>query len=148
MTMIHRCGVADLDDLAAMRMRLWPGSTVAEHRAEVGDQYGGSRSAAAFLARDDGGAVVGFSEATLRHDYVNGCDTSPVAFLEGIYVVPAFRERGTARALCSAVEAWGRDNGCTELGSDVLLDNLTSHKMHAALGFDERERVIYYRKLL
>ncbi|MGW6728036.1 aminoglycoside 6'-N-acetyltransferase [Nocardia sp. NPDC055029] len=145
---IHPCGADDLDELASLRAQLWPDSSVDEHRADVGEQYDDSRGAAAFLARDDRGTAVGFGEVTLRHDYVNGCDTSPVAFLEGLYVAPTHRRSGVARALCAALEAWGRDQGCTELGSDALLTNVTGQEMHAALGFAERERVVFYRKIL
>ncbi|GAA1592604.1 hypothetical protein GCM10009764_14530 [Nocardia ninae] len=106
------------------------------------------RDAAAFLARDERGTAVGFGEVTLRHDYVNGCDTSPVAFLEGLFVIPSHRSSGVARALCEVMEAWGRENGCTEFGSDALLSNAEGQNMHAALGFEERERVVYYRKML
>ena len=38
----------------------------------------------AFVALLSGREPVGFAEASLRHDYVNGCETSRVAFLEGI----------------------------------------------------------------
>ncbi|WP_406229569.1 aminoglycoside 6'-N-acetyltransferase [Nocardia sp. NBC_01009] len=144
---IHRCGADDLDDLAALRAQLWPESSAEEHRADLGDLTDRSH-AVAFLARNSQGAAIGFAEATLRSDYVNGCDTSPVAFLEGMYVDPAYRRSGIARTLCDAVEAWGRTMGCTELGSDALLDNAEGQTMHAALGFDERERVVYYRKML
>ncbi|WP_069161412.1 aminoglycoside 6'-N-acetyltransferase [Nocardia altamirensis] len=145
---IHPCGADDWDELAVLRAQLWPDSSVDEHRADIGADYDGSRAAAAFLARDAHGAAVGFSEATLRHDYVNGCDTSPVAFLEGLFVIPTHRKAGVARALGDAVEAWGRDMGCTELGSDALLSNATGQDVHAALGFEERERVVCYRKML
>ena len=91
---------------------------------------------------------VSIAEATLRHDYVNGCSTSPVSFLEGIYVRPAWRRQGAARLLCRAVEAWGRERGCREFASDALIDNQVSHLMHAALGFEERERVVCYCKPL
>jgi len=53
--------------------------------------------AVAFIARDEHSKVVAFAEATMRHDYVNGCGTSPFAFLEGIYVHPQWRNRGLAR---------------------------------------------------
>ncbi|MFE9324947.1 aminoglycoside 6'-N-acetyltransferase [Nocardia sp. NPDC052278] len=145
---IDRYCDADLDVLAGLRARLWPDGTVAEHRAEVEETYDGDRTAAAFLARGEDGTAIGFSEATLRTEYVNGCDSSPVAFLEGIYVEPNQRRSGAARALCAAVEEWGRELGCTELGSDALTDNSLGHELHKGLGFEERERVIYYRKLL
>lgn len=92
--------------------------------------------------------VIGFAEAAIRHDYVNGCDTSPVAFLEGLFVDPDHRRRGVARALVAAVAEWGRAEGCTEFASDAELDNLDSHAMHRALGFAETERVVYFRREL
>lgn len=48
----------------------------------------------------------------------------------------------------SAVSDWARSKGMSELGSDASLDNTTSHAMHAALGFDETQRVVYFRKAL
>ena len=52
------------------------------------------------------------------------------------------------RALVAAVELWTREQGCTELASDALLDNEASHRAHAACGFEETERVVYFRKHL
>jgi aminoglycoside 6'-N-acetyltransferase I len=34
------------------------------------------------------------------------------------------------------------------LASDALLDNGASHAMHRALGFEETERVVFFRKPL
>ena len=102
----------------------------------------------AFIALDEHSKVVAFAEATMRHDYVNGCGTSPFAFLEGIYVHPQWRNRGLARLLCNAVEDWAVGLGCTEFAWDVELHNEASQRAHQALGFDETERVIYYRKEL
>ncbi len=66
---------------------------------------------AAFIARD--GSAGGFRGGVAAgHDYVNGCDTSPVGFLEGIYVDPARRRAGVARALLAAAEGWVRERGC------------------------------------
>jgi aminoglycoside 6'-N-acetyltransferase I len=79
---------------------------------------------------------------------VNGCRTSPVGFLEGLFVVPAFRRRGVARNLCRHAEDWAASLGCSEFASDIVLGNETSQRAHEALGFEETERVVYYRKLL
>ena len=38
--------------------------------------------------------------------------------------------------------------GCTELASDALIDNTLGHQMHRGLGFDETERVVYFKKSL
>jgi aminoglycoside 6'-N-acetyltransferase I len=82
----------------------------------------------------------------LRCPYVNGCETSPVVFLEGIYVEPGARRQGLARRLGEEIEAWGKQAGCTEFASDIRVENRDSHAMHVALGFIETERVIYFRK--
>lgn len=95
-----------------------------------------------------GDETVGFAEASVRHEYVNGCETSPVAFLEGLFVRAEWRRRGIARALCAGVEGWGRDRGCAELGSDAEADNSDGVSFHAANGFEETERVVFFRKLL
>lgn len=132
----------------ALRRALWPHCDDAEHRAEMAAQAADPDRWAQGLARDPYGRVVGLAEAALRRDYVNGTDSSPVAFLEGVFVVPDARRRGVARALVAWVEGWGRARGCRELASDALLDNDASHAMHRALGFEETERVVFFRKSL
>jgi aminoglycoside 6'-N-acetyltransferase I len=79
---------------------------------------------------------------------VNGTSSSPVAFLEGIYVVPQARGRGVAKALVAHAERWAISAGCREFASDALLENTGSHAMHAALGFKESERVVFFKKAL
>ncbi|GAM02494.1 aminoglycoside 6'-N-acetyltransferase [Sphingomonas parapaucimobilis] len=120
----------------ALRATLW------------GDEAGNStdlpEGGGNFVALADG-RVIGFAEAAVRHDYVNGCDTSPVLFLEGLFVDPDHRRRGVAGALVAAVADWGRAQGCSEFASDAELENVDSHAMHRALGFVETERVVYFR---
>ncbi len=121
----------------ALRAALWGD--------EAGDPADRPEDDGHFVALVDG-RVVGFAEAAIRHDYVNGCDTSPVAFLEGLFVDPEYRNRGAARALVAAVADWGRAQGCSEFASDAEIDNVDSLAMHRALGFDETERVVYFRR--
>ncbi|MBB3287844.1 MULTISPECIES: aminoglycoside 6'-N-acetyltransferase [Rhizobium] len=144
---IEKAGHEHLEGWVGLRAALWPGHSVEHHRAELA-QFCSNENGIAFVAIDAAGHITGFAEATLRHDYVNGCETSPVLFLEGIYVRPENRREGVAQALCEAVAAWGREAGCTEFASDALIDNLASHAFHAALGFVETRRVVYFRKLL
>ncbi len=133
---------------AGLRHELWPTTSAADHARETGYLL---RSPDYFvlLALETG--VVGFAEAAVRRCHVNGCESlpgEPVAFLEGIYVKPAHRRRGIARALCDRVATWARALGATELASDALLDNTDSHAMHRALGFTESERVVFFRRTL
>lgn len=139
---------ADLADWAALRQALWPHHGLDTHAADIAHMLAAPRDLANFIARTADGRAVGLAEAALRHDYVNGCQTSPVAFLEGIYVASEQRRSGVARMLMAAVEDWARTLGCSEFASDAALDNIDSHRMHVALGFEETQRVVYFRKAL
>jgi aminoglycoside 6'-N-acetyltransferase I len=103
---------------------------------------------AQFVAYSAPGEAVGLAEASMRIDYVNGTVSSPVAFLEGLYVVPPARRRGVAQSLVCVVSDWARSRGCSELASDTLLENEASQAVHRALGFEETERVVFFRKAL
>lgn len=121
----------------ALRAALW-----GEEAGDPADLPDGDGN---FVALEDG-RVIGFAEAAIRRDYVNGCDTSPVLFLEGLFVDPGHRRQGVAGALVAAVAGWGRARGCSEFASDAELDNVDSHAMHRSLGFIETERVVYFRR--
>ena len=146
MMRVAQATAADAADWQALRDALWP-QAMAEQAAEIAEILGRTDQAA-FLARDSEGRALGFAEVSLRTDYVNGCETSPVGFLEGIYVVPTARRQGVARALVGAVRDWTRAQGCSELASDAEIDNAASHAMHAALGFEETQRVVYFRQII
>lgn len=100
-----------------------------------------------FVAQTAEGSLVGFAEVDLR-PYVDGCRTSPVGYLEGWYVAPAFRRRGTGRALVRAAESWARSIGCAEFASDTGIANRVSQRAHRALGFEETERLVLFRRTL
>lgn len=139
----------DLGPWVELRAALWPGRSLDYHRDDVGWTFlSGAGEAVAFIARNEASEAIGFAEATLRHDYVNGCSSSPVLFLEGIYVRPDNRRCGIARLLCNAVADWGRQRGCAEFASDAPLENSASHALHAALGFEETQRVVFFLKPL
>ena len=130
----------------ALRQSLWPNASKSELLREMTTTL--QRSACVLLALDEDGTAVGFVEATKRDDFVNGTETSPVAFLEGLYVQPSHRRRGVSRMLVSAVATWAGALGLSELASDSPLENVDSHAVHRALGFAETERVVYFRKQL
>lgn len=136
---------ADVGEWVELRGQLWPEHPLEEHRRDGEELLARGDRAVVFVAKVDG-AVVGFAEATLRVDFVNGSSTSPVTFLEGLYVVPPIRRQGVARALCDAIERWGADRGCSEFASDALLENEQGRDVHLALGFLESERVVYFLK--
>jgi aminoglycoside 6'-N-acetyltransferase I len=135
-------------DWLRLRLALWPDSTPAEHRAEMAACTAEPARHAQFVARETGGAAIGLAEASLRIDHVPGAQTSPVAFLEGLYVEPWARAQGVARALVAAVADWARRCGCSELASDTPLDNTLSQHVHCRLGFAETERIVCFCQTL
>jgi aminoglycoside 6'-N-acetyltransferase I len=129
-----------------MRAALWPDEDPDELASEL-DAFLADPAQVAFVAERADGRLCGFTEASVRR-YANSNDESPCAFLEAWWVDEDVRRSGVGRALVAAVEDWARAHGFTELGSDSLLDNTQSHQAHRALGFEERERVVYFRKWL
>jgi aminoglycoside 6'-N-acetyltransferase I len=81
-------------------------------------------------------------------NYAEDCVTDRVAYLEGWYVAPEWRRHGVGKSLVEAAEAWARSQGCTEFGSDALLDNDTSAAAHLALGFEETVQIRCFKKQL
>jgi aminoglycoside 6'-N-acetyltransferase I len=143
--------VTQRDAAAWLRLRhaLWPESSESELRAEIDEFFAGwaLEPIAVLLAEEEAGAAVGMAELSIR-SIVEGCSSGRVAYLEGWYVVPEARRRGVGRALVAAAEVWGREQGCTEFGSDTQLDNLDSGAAHRALGFTEVEQIRCFRKAL
>jgi aminoglycoside 6'-N-acetyltransferase I len=142
---IRGAGARDADVWLRLRERLWPGSEV-EHAREIAAYLGGeSRRWACLVAEDDSGEIVGFVEVGVR-DYAEGCRTSPVGYLEGIYVDPERRSSGVGRALVQAAEDWARRRRCTEMASDRELHDEASGRFQRAVGYDEVERIVCFRK--
>ena len=145
---VRRAHATDRAEHARMRALLWPDEDLSELADDV-DELLADDTQVAFVAEraDADGRLCGFAEASIRR-FANSNDESPCAFLEGWWVDEDVRRQGVGRALVAAVEAWARELGFTELGSDALIDNTLSHQAHRALGFEERERVVYFRKWL
>jgi len=145
--LIERCTAADAKGWLMLRLALWQAPRE-EHLAEMALMAANPQRFAAFVASADNEETLGLAEAAIRTDYVNGAQSSPVGFLEGLYVVPHARRKGVARALVAEVSRWARASGCSELASDAALANAASHAVHRALGFEETERVVFFRKQL
>ncbi len=136
---------ADTDMWLGMYRKLWADHTDEALLAEI-HRIGKSSKRSAFVA-EAGGYALGFAEYALR-DYANGCDSQPVPFLEGVWVDDEYRGKGVAKALIEFLITRAERAGFKEFGSDVELSNYSSQLMHEKLGFEQREKVVYYRKVL
>lgn len=140
---IRRARPDDRAVILAFRREVYDGDPDGE--AEIDGVFDAPRIAM-FIAEDVDGTPLGFVEAGLR-DYAEGCVTSPVGYIEGIYVVPEARQRGVARALLAAAERWAAtEMGCREMASDTRIDNVISERAHLAAGYEVAERVVCFRK--
>lgn len=139
---IREYAADDADEWIRMRDALWPDQT----EADMAEWRSRDDAVTLVAARPDEG-LCGFAEVGERR-WAEGCDTRPVAYLEGWYVDPDVRRRGIGLLLLVAAEEWALRNGYREMGSDVLLDNETSHLAHVRAGFREVERVVTYAKKL
>lgn len=142
---------SDREPLAAMRAALWPDGPVEEHATELDAILAGEWSQLfpyVVLVAESDGALVGFAEVTLR-SRAEGCDPAqPAGYLEGWYVAGAHRRRRVGAELMRAAEDWARAQGCVEMASDTWLDNEPSQRAHEALGYEEADRCVHYRKKL
>lgn len=134
----------DLPEFRRMRRALWPDCE--DHEADALLAARATRSVVVVHPRGNGG-LGGFAEMGLR-PWAEGCVTSPVAYLEGLWVDPDLRRSGVAGALVQVAEAWARARGLTEMASDFLPANDASRAFHVGAGFDEVEEAVTARKLL
>lgn len=135
----------DIRAWAMMRELLWPSASLEEHLAEANEFFRLDSFRAWVAIKDEN--YIGFAEASLR-PYANGCKSRPVVFFEGIWVDLEHRKRGVGKAFVQMLENWASSQGIMEIGSDSELANILSQTCHQKWGFEESERVIYYRKSL
>lgn len=144
--MIRKANMNDLPRLTELALELWPEYAVDAMYYDLGTTMTAGESAFFLAYRDD--VAVGFAQCQLRYDYVEGTSTSPVGYLEGIYVRKEDRYLGFASQLMKACEAWARSEGCMEFASDCEIDNEESLAFHLKLGFKEANRIICFAKSL
>ena len=144
--MIKKAVVSDLPALCALALQLWPEHTPKDLREEFKEAM--QNNTAQFFLLYAQNEAIGFAQCGLRRDYVEGTDSSPVGYLEGIYVKDTHRRRGCAGQLLAACEDWARAQGYSEFASDCELDNTMSLQFHLGAGFTEANRIICFTKNL
>lgn len=142
---IRPLATVDAEAWIAQRHALWPEIPVEQLKAEVEAIADDPRQIA--LGAFDGEKLIAFAELSI-HPHAIGCGLGPVAYLEAWRVDDDYRRQGVGAALIAAGESWSRENGCRELASDTWIDNDASDRAHRALGFEETDRLIHYRKSL
>ncbi len=144
--MIKEAKKADSAVLAELSLHMWSDNSLSSLRDDFEKLTEEDESVCFIKYADE--SPVGFAQCGLRRDYVEGTGTSPVGYLEGIFVLEEYRLRGYAKELLSRCEEWAKEKHCSEFASDCELENDDSLKFHIAAGFEEANRIICFRKKL
>ena len=142
--MITQATSTDVRELAALAVQMWSDNTLGELEEDFSEIIRNENAVFFIKYADD--KPIGFAQCSLRYDYVEGTKTSPVGYLEGIFILEEFRRRGFARQLLKECEQWAKDKKCSEFASDCEFDNADSFKFHSAMGFEEANRIICFKK--
>lgn len=134
----------NLEAWVQLGLELWPNNERNELQTEFGNllRLGNTQT---FLYRV-GKEFVGFVQMSIRTDYVEGSSSSPVGYVEGIYVQESFRKRRIAKRLLQKGEEWARAQGCSQIGSDMVFGNDLSYNFHLGVGFKEASRIVCFIK--
>lgn len=144
--MVQKAGKQDLEILANLAILMWDNHSVSELIEEFSEII--SKGKSQFFLKYENNIPIGFAQCQLRYDYVEGTKTSPVGYLEGIFIKESYRNKGYAKELLAECEVWAKCNGCHEFASDCEIDNIDSFHFHKAMKFTEANRIICFTKTL
>lgn len=125
---------------------LWPDAGMEELEAEFDRIISNSDQAILFIRYAE--KPVAFIHCSIRRDYVEGSKGSPVAYIEGIFVRPDFREKGLGRMLVAGCASWAAAKGSRQIASDCELLNEGSIEFHKKVGFSEVNRKVCFIRSL
>lgn len=146
MMIIRKAIKSDILAIAEMAVLMWSNNSIDDLTNEF-ENIIDSNDGVIFIA-DEKGKLIGFAQCQLRYDYVEGADSSPVGYLEGIFVKKEYRNNGYAKLLLQECEKWAILKGCFEFASDCELNNDNSLSFHLNAGFTEANRLICFTKKL
>ncbi|MGD6774609.1 GNAT family N-acetyltransferase [Sutcliffiella horikoshii] len=89
-----------------MALDLWPESTEEELHESFHEIMASSWDKILFYRI--GNEFVSFIHLSIRVDYVEGTESSPTGYIEGVYVKPEFRRKGYSAKLVEAGRSRGR----------------------------------------
>ena len=95
--MVRKAEKQDLEILANLAVQMWDSHSVRELIVEFSEimEKGNSQ----FFLKYENDIPIGFAQCQLRYDYVEGTKTSPVGYLEGIFIKEGYRNKGYVKEL-------------------------------------------------
>jgi aminoglycoside 6'-N-acetyltransferase I len=142
--MINKATIKDSAILSELAINIFENNLINDLKTEFCEDLNNENIV--FFIKYINNNPIGFAQCNIRVDYVEGTSSSPVGYLEGIYIKEEYRCNGFAKELLFECEKWAKEKGCQEFASDCELTNITSLKFHLAVGFEEANRVICFKK--
>lgn len=143
----RRAGIDDLDALAALfdgyRMFYRQPSDPALARAFLAARLQRGESAV-FIADDGDDAAVGFTQL---YPLFSSVRAARVWLLNDLFVAPAARKRGVARALLAAAATFARDDGALGLQLETAPDNHAAQALYRACGWQLSDSLYFHLPL-
>ncbi len=128
-----------------LRRALWPKFSRKKHSLECERLLNDKRQAAFGLFDDDN--LVGFIQVRER-EIGDGLNSSPIAWLEGIYLKQNYRQKGFGKKLLLKIEKWAKKRNLSELRSDAKMENKNSISAHKSWGFTQANKIVQFKKQL
>ena len=136
--MIEEVNKNNLKEFESLLNKLWKGATLDDCKkdAKITNQF-------VYKLRNK---YIGFLTCSIKNEYVAGCKSGKVGYLEGIYILPEYRKKGFAKEFIQYFENWAKSQGSTELATDLEIDNNASLQFHNKMGFEVVEKTIHLKK--
>jgi aminoglycoside 6'-N-acetyltransferase I len=142
--MITQASEDHIEEFLPMALDLWPEESYEGLKPVFTDILRSEKNRILFFREH--GKPIAFIYLSIRVDYVEGSDSSPAGYVEGIYVKHEFRRKGISLQLLKKGEEWLKGKGCKQIGSDIYIDNKVSYDFHTSVGFKEAGRLIAFIK--
>ena len=110
--MVKQVDITNLQDITNLALKLWPEHDFNDLMKEYKDIISNENNAIFIYYIND--KSIGFAQCGLRFDYVEGTISSPVAYLEGIFIEEEYRRNGYAKQLVKACEKWAKEKNIKE----------------------------------
>jgi GNAT superfamily N-acetyltransferase len=124
-----------LQFLQVTYQELYPHQQDYQHLEFTVDRYFTAQTPLWFVLAEDGGARIACMWMGIAIDQITG-KRHPNIFL--LYVEPAYRRQGIARALMQNVERWAKSQGYTQIGLQVFTTDRPAIALYEKLGYQPR----------
>lgn len=98
------------------------------------------------LVYENGGTVVGFIllQAKVRPDF-DFMLPGKYCYIMDVIVTKAYRNKGFGTALMNSAKGWAKEQNCSFINLDVLVNNPGAINLYEKLGFIPKAQEMYYK---